>query len=127
MGKMVEDLEMDVPMVGKYVADFAADLVAHGHVKMELLKPGLTSVAESGAAKKIAVHMLNLSKNVVGEEAVRAMWESSGCDMKEWVHEEDRSGSNWNALLTKESLEWLYPMLGCSKYLNDALTKKEDV
>jgi len=119
---VVEDLEMDVPKVGSYIASFSADLIVPKYIELAQLLPGLEPLAEFGkAAKLVASTLVFVAKNS-SEAAARAQWEASGLTLKQFMHPEDRNDEAALEFATSNKLGWLYPLMDCQTYLTKALT-----
>jgi len=121
---MVEDLEMDIPMVGSYIVSWAADLVAAGYIELAALQEPLVA---TGKAPRLGAKLLNFTAAAITEDKASALFDASGLDIKSWMHPEDCEAPNWiSTYATDNKLEWLFPFLACETYLHQAFAANED-
>jgi len=120
---LIEDLEMDVPMIGTYVMTWCAALVSESYLSISLIAPALAPYAETGKAAKLVAKLLQAVAKMKNEAAARAAWSASGLNLKDFLHPEDRDDSHANTFATEQKIEWLFPFMPATKYLLDAFSK----
>jgi hypothetical protein len=129
LGKLfavVEDLEMDIPMVGTYVAVWVADVVANDLANLADLKGAFESLIDVGLAANVAAKVLNAVKDKVSEGRTRGLWEKSGLDMTSLLPAGDRDEERVAEFAVRNKVEWLYPLMGCKKYLNEVFSAQKE-
>jgi hypothetical protein len=116
----VDELQMDIPMIGKYVAKFCA-LYLNAGGDFPALLPGFKALAESNKALKLVLQMLGFYKELQSAEVARECL--SGLELKEFVASyippEEVDEEVANAIKSGDA-EWLVPLLGCQEYLKSA-------
>jgi hypothetical protein len=117
---------MDVPMVGTYVMQWVAAVVGPRYVGLAALAPAFAPLAETGKAAKLAAKLLAAVVVAHDEARARAVWEESGLSLQAWLHPEDRDTAHEVAFAEENKMGWLFPFLGCQKYLDTALAGGEE-
>jgi len=113
--------------VATYIATWCSDLLCPGHMQWDGIKTTIEPMAETGRAAKVVAKILTAAAQSHGETAARALYESSGLNLKNLLHPEDRSDKEFVSFVSRSKLEFLTPFLGCQKYLAQALTSSEDL
>ena len=122
---LVEDMEMDIPKAGIYVAECAAGLVGAKCVTLADLKEGLEPLAPTGKAAKLAARMLVVIAEAQEEACARELWVASEIDLTQWLAEGERDEEHTFAFATDNHVEWLYPFMGCKQHMHEAFAAKE--
>jgi len=122
---LIMDLECDIPKVATYVALNAVSLLKHGLIPFTSLTPAIESYAknDSRGCKKFVALLAKTLKAEVGEDDARRMWSEAKVDVKGILSLKD---SDLNEFLGSEGLEWLFPLLGCRRDLDEALRSGKD-
>jgi len=118
----VDELQMDIPKVGDFVAEFCAQYLANGGEMADILE-GFDPLKESNKALKLMLILLRILKENKSEQAARECFSSSGIELKSLLPE-DVSVEEHDQLVAdcikSQKAEWLMPLLGCQEYLSTA-------
>jgi len=120
----VEDLEMDIPMMGTYAATFSADLIGDGYVQLEMLKVALGGLAEAG---KIAVKLIQQLAAKVGEAKARDLWNEANIDLGSLLNPKGCPEEQLLEFVGEKGIGWLFPLVSCKKFLTQAFREEQDV
>jgi len=123
---MMEEMEMDIPMMGAYVATFISDLAAADLIQLAQLQGAIQSIAEFGKAAKLAAKVLGKLKELEGVEKAREHWLKSGIDLKLCLNVEERDEQHLLEFVREQNLGWLYPLHASNEYLSKAFTEEQD-
>jgi len=124
--ELVPDMAMDVPMVGKIVAEWIADLVGARHVHLERLTKGFEALAAEGEAAKLAAQVMVAVKEEHGEAVAVQLWTTSGLDLQAWLREGERTEEHLLEFAANQKVEFLFPLMACKKYLQQAFSSGEE-
>lgn len=123
---LVEDMEMDIPKAGVYVAECAAVLVGSKCVSLADVKDGLQPLASTGKAANLAATMLVIIAESHKEACARELWEASEIDLTQWLPEGERDEEHTFAFATDNKVEWLYPFMGCKQHMHEAFAADQE-
>jgi hypothetical protein len=123
---VIEDLEMDVPMVSQLVVNFISDLVAKKLLKLAEISEPLGALAENGKAAKVAAQLVLALRKELDDAGARQLWADSGIELMQWLHPEDRDDQHLHEFVADKKIDFLFPVFGCQRYLTEAFTKGEN-